>query len=212
MKVALVDKKKFPQNISKELKKYNFKIVKKSPQIVISYGGDGTFFISERLYPKIPKLLIKDPKNINSILKKLKNYKKIALIKLQVKDLLAINDIIIRNKHQQQALRFKIKLNNKSINKGFIGDGVVISTPYGSTGYFHSITNTSFKKGIGIAFNNTVKKQKPIITKDNSKIEFFLKRGTALVSADNNKKTITLKPNSKIIIKKSKEKTSIIRS
>lgn len=223
MKIAIVDKGKYSSShLKKNLEKAGFIITKTKPQLVISYGGDGTFFIAERKYPKILKLLVKDIKvcylcnetNRKNLLKQLKKkkFKKQQCIKLETKGLKAVNDITIRNKDQQQALRFKVKINNKPINKEFIGDGLVIATPYGSTGYFYSITRRKFKKPkIGIAFNNTRKKQLPLIIKDNSKIEITITRGAAQVTADNNPKTILMKKSSKITIKKSKEKASIIK-
>ena len=57
LKVVVVGKDK--RNIEKILKKYNLKLVKKNPDIVISYGGDGTILLSERLFPNIPKLFLR---------------------------------------------------------------------------------------------------------------------------------------------------------
>lgn len=223
MKIAIVDKGKYSKkDISKELKKFNLKIVNKNPDIVISHGGDGTFFIAERKYPGIPKLLVRDskvcyfcsPTSRNELFKKLKNkkYSKVSCIKLEAKNLLAVNDIIIRNKNLTQALRFKIKINSQPYSEELIGDGLVIATQFGSTGYFNSITKTSFKKEkIGIAFNNLKEIKKPIILDKNSKIEVKIIRGNAQLAADNNKKIKTLKPNHKVIIKKSKEKAILLK-
>lgn len=35
-----------------------------------------------------------------------------------------------------------------------IGDGVLVATPFGSTGYYRSITGGTFSSGLGVAFNN----------------------------------------------------------
>jgi len=224
MKIAIVDKGAHSSlNIKKELKELDFDIVKKDPKIVISLGGDGTLFIAERIYPGIPKLLIKDSKTgyfyshapPKQILRKLKNksYTTQKCIKLEVGNLKAMNDIIIRSKNQYEALRFKIKIDNEKYSDEFIGDGLIIATHYGSTGYFNSATRKLFSKGkIGIAFNNTYAcPVNPIIIPDNKKIEVKITRGTAQVSADNNPKILTIKENSKITIKKSRDKTSIIK-
>ena len=223
MKIAIVDKSKYlKNNINKEIKKFNLKIDNKNPDIVISHGGDGTFFIAERKYPGIPKLLVRDskvchlcsPTSREELFKKLKNkkYSKINCMKLQTRNLLAVNDIIIRNKDLTEALRFKIKINSQPYSEELIGDGLVIATQFGSTGYFNSITRTSFKKEkIGIAFNNVKNRKKPIILNNNSKIEVKIIRGIAQLSADNNKKIIILKPNNKVLIKKAKAKTILLK-
>lgn len=221
MKVALVDKGKYSSvNIRKDLVNSGFKLVEKNPNFVISYGGDGTFFIAERKYPGVPKLLIKDSKVcymcVSAGRKRVldcfgnKRYKLDECIKLKVKNLMGVNDVIIRNRNLTEALRFNLKVNDKDYGK-FIGDGLVIATPYGSTGYFRSITRKIFGKGkVGIAFNNTIKKTKPLIVKDNSKIEVEILRGLAEVGVDNNPKKLLIEKNSKIIIKKSNEKTYIV--
>ncbi|MEK6826565.1 MAG: hypothetical protein AABX90_02970 [Nanoarchaeota archaeon] len=223
MKIAIVNKGKYSSvDLKKELKKSGFKIVNKNPDIVFSVGGDGTFFISERKSPGIPKVLVRDSKTSKlctnepskTILKKIKNkdYKIEKLIKLQARNLIAVNDIIIRNKNQYEALRFNLKINNKKYKNEFIGDGIIISTPYGSSGYFSSITKKCFKEGnIGIAFNNSTCPVNPIIVKDNSVIEMKINRNVAIVSADNKHKTITLRPKSKIKIKKSNNCALVIK-
>jgi len=35
-----------------------------------------------------------------------------------------------------------------------IGDGILVATPFGSTGYYRSISGGTFTSGIGVAFNN----------------------------------------------------------
>ena len=38
----------------------SLKFVKESPDAVISFGGDGTILLSERLFPGVPKLNVRD--------------------------------------------------------------------------------------------------------------------------------------------------------
>jgi len=212
--------------VNKKIQNYKTLKLSKKPEVVISLGGDGTYLYNERKYPKIPKILVRDSSicklcsiydlnNINLVLKKL-NQKKFTLkecIKLEGryknKKLLAVNDIVIRNKNQYEAIRFNVKINNKDLNSKFIGDGIIVSTVFGSTGYFNSITKTTFTNGIGLAFNNILARTYEILKEDDV-IDLILLKGQALVSADNNKKLISLKENSKIRIKKSKEKAFIV--
>ncbi len=220
-KVAIVRRENKPIDDWKDLiEKYGFKLDKKSPDLVLSVGGDGTFLISERLYPGIPKVLIKESKicikchdsPAEHILEKIKNkqFKIEEFQKLEVsfkdKILKAANDIIIRNKLPINAIRFEIS----NINEELIGDGIVAATSFGSTGYFHSITKKSFDYGFGLAFNNTTKHIEPLLLKNISKT-FKITRGEALVSADNNDKIFEIKEGDEINIYSSKEKARIVK-
>ncbi|MBS1266197.1 MAG: Bifunctional NADP phosphatase/NAD kinase [Candidatus Woesearchaeota archaeon] len=196
-----------------------------NPDFVISFGGDGTYLVSERLYPAVPKLIVKkDPiickkcskGEIYHLIKKIhrKQYDIKKMIKLKstvgTKKVLCTNDFVVRNKFPTHALRFKIKINNEQIHKTLIGDGVVVSTPFGSTAYHYSITKSSFKKGIGIAFNNITKPIKHKVVDESSNIEIEIVRGQAVFAADNNPEIIELIEGQKVLIEKAKQKSFLI--
>lgn len=171
MKVLLHGKNS--QKITPLVKKLGIGIVNTNPDVIISFGGDGTLLVSEKLYPGIPKLPIRDsaickkcPKHKEETLLKqlldnsleLKEYKKLTTT-IFYKDFYALNDFVIRNLTPIHTIRFKVIPGNKL----FIGDGVVVSTPFGSTGYFKSITGKSFQEDFGVAFNNTTEKNSPAL-------------------------------------------------
>ena len=59
------------------------------------------------------------------------------------KKIVALNEINIHHKLPTKAIRFYIKFGkNKIIN--LIGDGVIIATPFGSTGYYKSVGGKFF--------------------------------------------------------------------
>lgn len=207
--------------IKKIIEKYGFHY-SKEPDLVLTIGGDGTLLYAERLYPEIPKLPIKYKSlchkcaafDIHHVLQNLKagNYKETQIQKLEVahnnNKLQALNDIIIRNKHQWTALRFALKIDNKE--KGsFIGDGIVASTSFGSTGYFQSITGEHIRNGFAIALNNIHSQPKylPLIFKKQA--ELTIRREKAMISADNNPKALIAKEN-EILKIYPKGETSII--
>lgn len=184
------------KNLEPLVKNFGFEIVTSSPDVIVSYGGDGTLLAAERLYPEIPKLPIRDslvckkcPDHEEKVLLKellegklfLKEYKKIET-KIMYQAFLALNDFSIRNVEPMHAIRFKIS----NTDKLMIGDGIVLSTPFGSTGYFKSITGETFENGWGVAFNNTTEKVPPVFLKDEDTITFKLIRGNATLSFDNN--------------------------
>ena len=208
---AVVGKnKKKVAALVKNMQKLGFKLDRKRPDFIVSYGGDGTFLHSERLYPGITKLLSRE----NSICQKCNNMLLGAVLerigkgkfriwkfnKLEAtvgrKRHLATNDIIIRNSFPGHAVRFTVSVNNRKIGDVLIGDGVVISSVFGATGYFHSITGGGFKKGIGIAFNNLVEKVRHKVVDNKSSITVKIVRGNAQLVSDNNPDVTHISKNS----------------
>jgi len=214
--------------MEKELAKNGLKLDKKNPDIVISFGGDGSALYGERTYPGVPRIMIKHSKvcvkckehDFSKVLTKLKEkkYKIVEEIKVEgvvnkdpKKKLIGLNEIGIHHGIPTKAIRLMLKVNGKIIENQVIGDGLLVATPYGSTGYFYSISRKKFSKGLGIAFNNSVNiNRKNVIVNDNSMIEVKILRGKGLMTADENEKMIPLKIGDTITIRKSKGKARII--
>ena len=224
MKLAIVsrDKERLIRNLE-TIKKYK-RYLSNSPDIVITVGGDGSFLAAERYFPGIPKLAIRDQSicnkcdwdNLEEAIKYvlegkyiIKNIQKVhARIDGTTTD--ALNDIVVRNAHPTHAIRFRLSINGKEIGTEWIGDGVVISTSFGSEGYFRSITRTHFEEGIGIAFNNTTVHHEPIILKE-ARIEIEITRGEAQIAADNDPNIYSISQGTRIVIEKSKDVARIVR-
>lgn len=232
MKLAIIGKTEDKiKLLEKKVKEAGFIYSEENPDIVLSYGGDGMFLISERVYPGIPKIIIKDSEvcnlackyDIETILKKLKrnSYKIVEIPKLkairkgrfEVRELTGVNDIVIRNTLPTEAIRFRYKINNNNQSKTLIGDGVVISTSFGSKkgAYFYSITKKELKKDLGIAFNNITENKKEIQLKKDDIIEIEIIRGNGVLVADNNRDYINLERNDKIKIHLIEEFAKILR-
>jgi len=207
-------------------KKSGFEIVKKNPEMVASYGGDGTFMKAEKDFPEIPKFAIKRSKickkcydiPTEEIFKKIasKEYEIIDEIKLEIaskkgKKIVGLNEIVIHNNEPRRAIRYEIFINDKKGRDEIIGDGVVISTPHGSTGYYRSITDSFFEVGIGVAFNNSTEQSDHMVIKEDSKIRIKIIRGQAIAYADNNPEEIILDDGDEILIKKYKKTAKIIK-
>lgn len=213
--------------VETKLSEYGLKLDKKNPDVVISFGGDGTSLYGERVYPGIPRIMIKHSKICNKC--KEHDFSKVLLplkdgrfgIKEEIKvegivnknpkkKLIGLNEISIHNKIPTKSIRFRVKVNGKIVGHEVIGDGLVVATPYGSTAYFCSVSRRRFSKGLGIAFNNTKERRKSIIIRDNSVIEVEILRGQGLMTADENDRMIPLGIGDKILIRKAKGKAKII--
>ena len=207
------------------VEKVGFEIVEKNPEIVASYGGDGTFMKSEKEYPGIPKFALKKSKvckkchdlPLEETLRKVVEgeYRIEEEIKIESiskgKRIIGLNEIIVHNSDPRRAIRYEIYVNDKKIGDEIIGDGVVISTPYGSTGYYRSITGGVFEVGIGLAFNNSTEQSDHMVLKEDSEIRVKIVRGPAVAYADNDETEIPLTDGDEIVIKKSAELAKIIR-
>ncbi|MDD5182480.1 MAG: hypothetical protein PHC66_04945 [Candidatus Nanoarchaeia archaeon] len=202
MRIAVESRRE--NSIAETLKRLGHKVTGWNPELVVAFGGDGTFLRAERIYPNVPKLFIYSSEtcksccvnDVENILQKIPGLKFREEMKLDAvihgKRISALNEINVHY-NPPRALRFDVRINGKLMAENAIGDGVVVATPFGASAYFHSITGRRFTKGIGIAFNNLTKKMRAIIAKENSEIEIIVKRENGIVAWDDSLKTIPIK-------------------
>lgn len=213
------------KNIEDLVKRLGYEIVSDNPDVVLSYGGDGTLLAAERGFPGIPKIPIRNSAVCKKcpihgeeiLLKKLlkggleiKEYSKLETT-IEGKTVLALNDFVIRNKEPMHSIRFTVNTRHPEHSEGslLIGDGIVISTAFGSTGYFKSITQQTFDSGFGLAFNNTTEKMDPQLFNQEDQVNFNLVRGQAGLTFDNNPDIYPIQEGSEIIFKLSSQKARI---
>lgn len=204
-----------------------FKVVGKDPDIIISYGGDGMFFRSEFLYPNVPKLYLKYSrigklsinKDNDTILKhiidgeyKIENKTKLDVI-FKKEKLVAVADVLVHNKNPRTAIRCQTHIDETPLKEeDIIGDGLLVATSLGSTGYYKSITRSYFEDDdqIGLAFNNSIEQINHIVLDKNKVIKVKIIRGIAQIFADNQDKFFEADNGDIIEIRVSKETMKVI--
>lgn len=69
----------------------------------------------------------------------------------------ALNEISLHHSSPVLAATFDVTIRDRGERhhfEGLIGDGMLVATPFGSTGYYRAITRGTFTEGFGVAFNN----------------------------------------------------------
>ncbi len=144
------------QNLTEALIAHGFELTDENPDLIIVIGGDGTMLsaVREHRLQKIPFLGINtgslgflpsaDPDDIDQVIEVIsnENYQLQSYPLLEVKcrtvngtivSNYAFNEILI-NHIEPRLMEAKIYIDGKPFNY-FTGDGFIISTPLGATGY-----------------------------------------------------------------------------
>ncbi len=199
-------------------------LVEEKPDLIITYGGDGSLLYAERHFPGVPKVMLRNSQvctlcanmSRDTVLQLIleEQYDIVPYTKLEAeakgKKLTALNDVVVGHPFVNGTLRAKVSINGEQYGDEILGDGIVISTPIGSTGYYQSITRSNFQFGIGIAFNNVVRIVSHLVVDEETPIEVEVTRGPGIVAADNDEGQIDLSTGDRVQIRRSKEKAQIV--
>ena len=194
--------------------------------LLISVGGDGTILKSVRRYRDTPILGVNmgtvgflneiTPEEISYIPKILENHKieerSMISCKINNRTVEALNDIVIRTEVATRVSQVKVEISGQEYI--ISGDGVIITTPTGSTAYSYSAGGPIIKSNsqeFGITpICPLYRKASPLVYPDNE---------TVVVTALDRPCTIvtdgfpqgTMKPGDKIEIKKSPLKARFVK-
>jgi NAD+ kinase len=202
------------------LVKEGFEVVDVDPDFIVCLGGDGTVLFSERSFPGVPKLVIKTsrvcrrygyaPHELFGVLGRIRegDFELVEELKLvgmaEGVKIEGLNEIQVHLKLPYSAVRFSVSVDGKEFSN-LIGDGVVVATPFGSTGYYTATGGEPFEKGIGISFNNLHwKRFDSFVSPDDSVVKVAISRGPAWFLADNNKRFVELNAGDSAVVRKAK--------
>ena len=188
-----------------------------NPDVVISYGGDGTLLGAEREWPGVPKVALRDSRRCRTcshesnemILRHLAEgrLKRTEFIKLEAqakgRSIVCLNDTVLNKFQVNSGVRYRIWIDDEEYgNDEIVGDGLVVSTPFGSAAYYCSITHSTFRVGIGLAFNNTIEPINHLVLAEDSVVRVEITRGPALLVGDNHPENIDLDTGDEVTIRK----------
>ena len=198
--------------------------VSEDPEVILTYGGDGLLLGSERQWPGVPKLPLRnsrhgkkcEPHQIEEALERLiqgdlrrrTHIKICAEAKGQV--CVGLNDVLVHNSQPTSGVRYRVWIDEKEFSDEIVGDGVVVATPFGSTAYYRSITRGIFRVGIGLAFNNSTEQVDHMVLHEDSVIRVHVTRGPAVVAADNNPEGISLDDDDEVVIRRADESAVLL--
>lgn len=147
--------------------------------VIVTIGGDGTILYAARKYPE-PRILPvragtskgnRAAFDVDHLVENLQALEagNAAITTRQFSTLTAetdgeqladgfraLNEISLHHSSPVLAATFAVRIEDGSVREfpELIGDGVLVATPFGSTGYFTAITGQTFTEGFGVAFNN----------------------------------------------------------
>lgn len=182
-------------------------IVETDPDVVVCYGGDGTLLSAELRWPGVPKVPIRNSdrglrlinRPADEVIARLAEgtlhrceYMKLECVvhRPHEKDsdarISAMNEVNVHMARINSAVRYKLWIDGVPYDEGdeIIGDGFLVSTPFGSTAYWKQIARGVLYTGIGIAFKLTPAVVNHLVVGDDAVIEAEITRGPAVLAYD----------------------------
>jgi NAD+ kinase len=209
--------------VAAQARALGFTVVGSEPELVLCHGGDGTLLRAERDWPSVPKVPARvgaraqlcPDHGLHAILQRLRDgtLADEALGKLELvvagARFLAMNDIVMRNESPATAVRFSLQADGLHTAE-ITGDGIVFATPFGSTGYYRSITRSVVESGLGIAYNNSTEPYAPLLLSGEQPVDVSVLRGPAVLVHDNDVRAIPLREGHRFTVRGTAEQAHVL--
>ena len=221
------------ESLEREIHRHeSLTLVDDAPDVVISYGGDGTLLAAERQWPGVPKLPIRNSRRgvrtihhppaevIGSLARG--ELTPMAFIKVECTlrhngdadshTMVAMNEFNVHMGHVNSAVRFKMWLNGTPYANGLelIGDGLVVSTPFGSTAYYNHITRGIFYEGLGVAFKYVAEHTTHMVVPESTLVRVNITRGPAVLAYDSAPEYLQLEEGAELLIRKADQPAVVL--
>ena len=205
----------------------NLELVETEPDVVVSFGGDGTLLAAELRWPGRPKVPILNsrlghrciPHPAGSVIAALAHGRLVRNEYTKLECLInhpepgsvepdftlsCLNEINVDMGRINSAVRFRLWLDEEPFDNGteIIGDGFIVCTPFGSTAYFHAVTRGLFQRGMGIAFKSASHQTTHLVVPDDVTARFVITRGPALLAFDSSMEYVSLVDNDELVVRR----------
>jgi NAD+ kinase len=200
-----------------------FTVVSRAPEAVLCHGGDGTLLRARREWPDVPLVPVRvaararacPDHSLEAVLARLRagslRREELPLLRCELGRLVlqAVNDVVLRNESPATAVRLRVRVDGRDSGE-VTGDGVVCASPFGSSGYYRSITRRTFPAGLGLAYNNPTEPLSPLEVPAGQPLEIELLRGPAVLVHDNDPRSVPLREGQRLRITLSGERATVL--
>lgn len=134
-------------------------------------------------------------------------------------DFRALNDVNLHHRSPTGAATFRVRVVDGDAAYALdpaIGDGLVVATPFGATGYYRAIAGGGFTTGIGVAFNNIHKPRDAldsVVVSADARVEVAVDDADVpvVLARDNDPDAYALEPGAPVEIRRSERRVGIVR-
>lgn len=192
--------------------------------IICAIGGDGTILKVSRFYSetstpvmginlgRLGFLSLVSPESVNNIGEIIKNKQYVTRERMMLKSLdnTALNDIVIKGNSTARTSRFNLYIND-NLMCDYVADGIIISTPTGSTAYGLSaggpILHPGFDAMVIVPICAHTMSARPLVIPSKEIIKIKSEDETLDMTYDGQ---ITVKKVKEVIIEKSPQKAKLV--